>query len=259
MKKLILKHSNFYATCLFILAASVVFSCSNQEDPANQESNHTQSELIEKSKQFASLHNECIKNVLSELKTSSIAHKHTSVSSVRSNVFLITDNYIQGKHSHVRNTQTNICYNDTIKDIVSQDIPSIRNIMTTTEIAYVERSMVLYETDKSLDNLMIEVEKSDLPHQNKEAILNFMTTLEASSEYWEAEGEEWIDFLEKNLPEEELQKFTFYDKAGKIQWKQVAFADAYYGWFGTVSTGGNLIVGAGAAAAGSIFSALNFF
>lgn len=250
----------FSVASLTLSIATVVFSCANNNEPALPSNTQDKTVLIEKSKQFATFHNECIKNTLSSLSSSQNRQNHiTSFSIINSEVYLITDNYINGKLSRARNTEVIASYNDTIKNITSHDVTAIRNDMTPVEIAFVDHSITLYEKGEALDRLMIDVEQSDLPITNKEAILNFMSTLEASSEYWEAEGEEWIEFLENNLPEEELQKFSFYDKKGKIQWKQVAFADAYYGWFGTVSTGGNLIVGAGAAAAGSIFSALNFF
>lgn len=253
-----MKKSFLFVITLTLAMATIAHSCSSDDETPSPQTNQPTSTLIEKSKLFASLHNECIRKTLSDLNSTTIKSGQITPSLIHSNILIFTDNYISEKHSFLRNTNTNICYIDTIKSITSNGISFIRNNMSDTEIVYVDQGMTLLETGEPLDLLMIDVEQSKLPEQNKEAILNFLSTLEASSEYWEAEGEEWIEFLENNLPDEELQNFTFFDKKGKIQWKQVAFADAYYGWFGTVSTGGNLIVGAGAAAAGSIFSALNF-
>lgn len=257
MKNLISKKSSLIVVAFTIVIATII-SCSNNDEPIMPSADQSTPALIEKSKHFASLHNECIRKTLSELNTSFIHSNHITPASIHSNILLIMDSYISEKHTYLRNISTNTCYIDTISSITSTDISFIRESMSDTEIIYIDQGMTLLEAGEPLELLMIDVEQSELPEQNKEAILNFLSTLEASSEYWEQEGDEWIEFLENNLPEEELQKFSFFDKKGKIQWKQIAFADAYYGWFGTVSTGGNLIVGAGAAAAGSIFSALNF-
>lgn len=80
--------------------------------------------------------------------------------------------------------------------------------------------------------------------------------MESSYDYWQENSDEWLSFLQENV---EMEYGVWNDIKKKLKttdWNRVVFSDAYYAWFGTVSSGGNLIVGAGAAAVGSIFSAL---
>lgn len=64
----------------------------------------------------------------------------------------------------------------------------------------------------------------------------FITTLKASTEYWDEHLDEWMELF--NIPRTR-------------GWKEVAFADAWWGYQGMISSGLNPWVGGGTAALAS--------
>lgn len=66
-----------------------------------------------------------------------------------------------------------------------------------------------------------------------------------TSEYWITKHSYWMD-----LKMQSIDQFTTTKAAAWV------VADCYWGWFGTVSSGGNGLVGAGAAAVASACAAL---
>lgn len=66
---------------------------------------------------------------------------------------------------------------------------------------------------------------TSLSHSKKEAIICFITTFKASSEYWSNNYSEWLKLTDKATT-----------RSFKFDWKQVAVADAYWAYTGLLSS-----------------------
>lgn len=204
---------------------------------------------MEQSKKFGELHNECVGEVLSFLMINTTRSGEFNSSSISDDVLVSICDYVNRNNG----SQLNV---EDLKITLSHDVPYIRQQMSVTELEFVDKAMQFRDSGRSYDYLLYEVGMSDMPEENKEAMMNFISTLSSSSEYWETNRAEWIAYMESKVPEDQLEEFRI--SLRRVQWDAVVFSDAYYGWFATVGTGGNLLVGASIAAAGSICSVLNY-
>lgn len=227
-------------------------SCSSKVDEPKVESNEGMSELVVQSKEFGAMHNDCLNYVLDNLKNIAIMSRSQSLTAQQ--IKELTKQYANMyAHENMVNSRTS---GNVISEDVSYeeeiDIPKFESQMTAEELAFVKKCIELKANNESLSPLMSEVENSNLAEINKVAVMNFIATLEASTEYWNEFADDWIAFLSENLSEYELVS-----RGGSIDVGQVAFADAYYAWWGTLGSGMNLAVGACIGAVGSGCSVLN--
>lgn len=88
----------------------------------------------------------------------------------------------------------------------------------------------------------------NIPEINRMAVICFMTTFDASSEYWNSNSEVWLKLVGKPATSTRVRI--------EINFREIAFADAWWGYQGLLSSGLNPYVGGGAAAAGSVFACL---
>lgn len=242
---------NFYFRTAIVLIGllfvGACLGCSNEKDGSLERSSCD----ISESKKFGEMHNECVADVLSFLMTEGVTRSNEfDPSSISDEVLASVCDYVNERSAE---TVLNI---DDLRTSLSYDVPYIRRQMSVTELEFVDKALQFRDAGKSYDDLLYEVGMSDMPEENKEAMMNFISTLSSSSEYWETNRAEWVAFMESKVPEEQMDEFRI--SLRRVQWDVVVFSDAYYGWFATVGTGGNLLVGAGIAAAGSICSVLNY-
>lgn len=116
-------------------------------------------------------------------------------------------------------------------------------------ITYVENNVDILTIGGSFYNLKSQaVRDFRLSRAQKEAIVCFISTAEDSYQYWRDNAAEW----EKQQPENGPISMRI-----SLRWKNILFADAFWGWTGMIGSGLNPIVGGGAAAAASAISAFN--
>lgn len=142
----------------------------------------------------------------------------------------------------------------TIADVSLRTVDEIKVSMDDRDRQIIDAICIMIREGKNRSTIEGFIFNSNLNEQKTQAALNFYETYEASKTYWSEHGEEWICYIQENVELKPETRASWYEK---ISWSQVAFSDAYYGWQGTLASGCNVYVGAGSAAAGSIFSALN--
>ncbi len=199
---------------------------------------------------FGQLHNEVIGEILYNLSTSPTRSSMMTEAEFKQQcIDYAVESVLE------RDSSLSLQYvKSTITNISQRAVDDIRLSMSSYEkqvIDTVSRMISEEQTDVTIENY---VYNSNLNLQQKQGVINFYDTYQSSSEYWAEHGKEWIAYIEENVDLSSGKRSSWYKR---ISWGQVAFSDAYYGWYGTVSTGGNIYVGIGAAAAGSIFSILN--
>ncbi|WP_280647895.1 MULTISPECIES: hypothetical protein [unclassified Dysgonomonas] len=111
----------------------------------------------------------------------------------------------------------------------------------------------IYSNDEALFNgsmneeLMDEIVSDNLlTKEQKEGLCAFVSTMQSSSEYWDANYDNWMVLLTGK----QQTKFSF-------KQKQVIFSDCWWGWYGTIASGGNFAIGGCAGIAASCLTALN--
>lgn len=118
----------------------------------------------------------------------------------------------------------------------------IMRTMSENEICYINESM---NKGENIDELMKKVSYDEtLQDEKKQAIICFIATYHASSEYWKQHMEEWTDLVDKETT-----------RAG-FRWRDAALADAFYGYQTMLMSGFNIYISGGIAAAGSVLSGL---
>lgn len=226
-------------TINYVMAVLIIFftACSSnlEEHPLLQGN-----EFVASGKEFAIIHNECLMNIYNSL-TSSKTRNSANCGFSKSDIILVANQYIAQHLSDTRAATDSVYISE---ETFNKTIDDIRNQMSESELNYVERVL----SDAESNNLIIEeiINDGNITDSNKKAIICFVTTYEASSEYWQQNIEEWKNNI-ANTPTTRSVEFN---------WKEVATADAYWGYTGMLSSGLNLWVGGGAAAVGSAFACL---
>lgn len=117
--------------------------------------------------------------------------------------------------------------------------------MSEYETTYVDRVL---SNNVNNDKILEEIANDKkLTYPKKRALICFATTYKASSEYWQQNIEKW---------KKENAKIPSTRSSFKFNVREVATADAYWGYTGMLASGLNWMVGAGAAAVGSAFACL---
>lgn len=134
----------------------------------------------------------------------------------------------------------------TLEFINSLTITDICNQMSEAELIYTDRILQL---DPEMSLKLEEMKKEilgdiSLSTVHKKAILAFLSLYEKAFAYWNVNYQKWIDLKRMYV------NLVTTKAAGWV------VADGYWGWYGTVSSGGNGLVGAGAAAVASMCAAM---
>ena len=224
----------FVGIILFITACSNDFI--NTPLSANEDS-----KLIEYGKTFANIHNEGLDAIYTKLANNIQTRVEKNISQEKI-IEEATDSFIN-QHSATSRTvgNTNIDYSI----YKTTTINDIKKRMSPKERQYVEAILI---DDSEADYLLKAiVNDTTLSVQKRQAVICFITTYKASSEYWDKHYNEWLELLSTN--KEQTRSIHF-------NWKEVAIADAYWGYTGMLSSGLNPWVGGGSAAVGSAFACL---
>lgn len=212
-------------TSVFVVMIGVLFSsCTNEKETPQSESN----ELINYGMEFASIHNDCLAYIYQGLNS---AKTRGSVATDMEEMVLSLANMYISKNSSTRTTSEPLTQN-----MFSATIEDIQKKLSPKEKEYIEP--ILSNQTIDFDNLIKEVALDlDLPEINRQAVICFITTYQASSQYWAEHVSEWKELISKPQT--------------RVSFASVAFADAWWGYQGLMSSGLNPWVGGGAAAVGS--------
>lgn len=212
-------------TSVFVVMIGVLFSsCTNEKETPQSESN----ELINYGMEFASIHNDCLAYIYQGLNS---AKTRGSVATDMEEMVLSLANMYISKNSSTRTTSEPLTQN-----MFSATIEGIQKKLSPKEKEYIEP--ILSNQTIDFDNLIKEVALDlDLPEINRQAVICFITTYQASSQYWAEHVSEWKELISKPQT--------------RVSFASVAFADAWWGYQGLMSSGLNPWVGGGAAAVGS--------
>lgn len=234
---------------LFIVICLTIFmACSENPNETGDYSNNQ--ELITKGLSFAKIHNDCVNSVYAFLagnKANTRASSSTLIT--EEDIINSVNSYIRCHVSKTRTSLDSVSFisADNYKDVSIEDLKSV---LDSNEWKYV--NTFLENTDKNEEHLLeIIANDNKLTIEKRQAVITFITTYIASAQYWQENYDKWI-----KLSGDEIHANTRASRTHFANWKEIAFADAYWGYTGLLSSGLNLWVGGGAAAAGSILSAL---
>lgn len=218
-----------------VIALMLTACTSNSEEGQTSQVNN---ELISQGKEFASIHNDCLSSIYQYL----ISHKTRSISESLENSTVKAANLYISKHLSPTRSDTTLAYLK-LEDY-TKSIEEIRSEMSPEELFHIDKFISnTNDGDKILEDI---TKDNKLTEIQKRAVICFITTYNASHEYWQQNLEEWRNKIGGSPA---FKKFRF-------NWKEVLFADAYWGFEGLRSSGLNGWVGAGSAALGSAFACL---
>lgn len=216
-----------------------LFSCSNDLSFSDNEENSrklskSQKNIIEYADNFGKFHNDGLAFVFN---TAAAQTKNMnlpfSFEDSRNFVFSTLDKFVN------QNTKSYIYIDEYYEELTNQDI---RILMTDRELLYVDNALNNSHSSEYLDDLIINiVSDKELEESQMFATAAFVSTLKYSVQYWDKNLNSWNETF--SIPKTK-------------SWRDVVACDAYYGWWGTVATGGNLGIGSACAATGSIFAML---
>lgn len=228
-----MKKHYFYS---FIVILTIVFNyaCSNEQKFPEQNS---QNELISLGMRLAKIHNECLEKIFNDFNLSTRNAIELESEEIKDRIVMSINDYLSSiNQAQTRNTDVNKVhltdYNMTIEEI--------EKTLSEKEKYYIDKAL---SHDIQLDVLLNQVCADDvLEENNKQAVIGFITTLEASTEYWNEHLDEWYEYFGKPQSRASLET--------------VAVADAWWAYQGLMSSGLNIIVGGGAAALASACTAI---
>ena len=228
-----MKH--FYLYLSLICLSTLLICCSNDDTKIEEE--QPINEFITNGKNFALIHNECLSYMFEKLKNQKKTKAITFGSTDFTNAIVTLANaFIDEKSSTTRADEkiTNEQY--------EQSLEEIRSNIPQTDMKYI--NMVSNE-NVDIDTLLQEVSTDpQLQAINKQAVICYITTYVASSEYWQEHYTDWAEILDLTLTRT------------RFNWKNAAVADALYGYQGLLFSGFNLMMGGASAAVGSVLSGL---
>lgn len=239
-----MKNNNIFKVLSVIMTITVIIMtrCS-QEESLSSGTNDSTHETIN----FGQIHNDIIEDIIQNLKNGSTRVEEVSnLDSLRSYCIDRATSYVLSLDSELQYDQVR----NQIKRMASVSEQYIKESMTNSDTQVVQTITQMIYNGNSQYLITNYIDNTSLPNIRKMAANNYNKTYHSSIEYWNREGNSWINYL-KRYPSKKLRWYE------KISWGQVAFSDAYYGWFGTVNSAGNIYVGVGTAAVGSIFTILN--
>ncbi|MCD8176012.1 MAG: cell wall metabolism sensor histidine kinase WalK [Tannerellaceae bacterium] len=219
-------------------------ACSNNEETTffKQEN----SEIVFYAETFAFLHNDCLDYCYTNLNISTKAGKSfVSLDSFKEEITNLANMYVKiDTKGETNDDEVKFFSYDFINSI---SISEIRNMMSSTELSYIDQIISSSaENNQSINSIKEQILADNiLSEEQKKCVYTFICVYEMKSVYWGENLEKWQGMAEKYI--------DGYAKTKAAGW---IVADCYWGWFGTVSSGGNAIVGAGAAAVASVCMAI---
>ncbi len=228
-----MKKSYFYGFVV-ILTIALNYACSNEQKLPEQNS---QNELISLGMQLAEIHNECLEKIFNDFNLSTRNVIELETEEIKERIVTSINDYLsQIGQVQTRNTDVNKVY---LTDY-NMTIEEIEKTLSEKEKYYIDKAL---SHDIQLDALLNQVCADDMMEENnKQAVIGFITTLEASTEYWNEHLDEWYEYFGKPQSRASLEA--------------VAVADAWWAYQGLMSSGLNIIVGGGAAALASACTAI---
>lgn len=202
------------------------------------------------------MHNQLLNETLTNLKQHSSRSGEQTLSDISDNAlsYMIQRSIANTSRSEILLEEKQ----QIIRDLTNKEVPAIRQEMSEREIEFIDRAIYSVEQhQQAIDALLIEAAESDLPELHKEAVMNFLATLQSSEIYWEENDENWTEYLRTHLSQDDFEAFKLDDP--NVPLMQVAFADAYYIWWGTLNSGCNMGIGLCCGAVGSLFTYLNIY
>lgn len=232
-------------TFLFYAVLSVLLSsCSSNIDETKVDTS-SESELILKGKKFARVHNECLDYIYENTHKPQTRATNKVNGDLFSDIVDTANSFIAEKVAKTRTTSDGTMY--VTKEMYdSITIEDIKAQMSPIELEYTNMAVENINCIESLIN-QVAYDAPELSDIQKQAVICFLTTLESSLEYWQENIDKWKS--DSDVGAQTRGHFEF-------NWKEVAFADAYWGYTGMLSSGLNIYVGGGAAAVGSAFACL---
>lgn len=241
MNKAIFNSGLIGVFALFLFISFTACSYMDETAPFSNED----SEIVNYAEDFALAHNDCLdycfKNLNSSTKASVI---FTSLEKFNSKIAELANSYVESRTTISLKSSSQFF---TIETIHSITIPAIRNQMNDTELFFIDRILAEKPNERgTLDRIISEVilDKT-LSDLQKKAVCSFITVYEKSSTYWQKNLQDWLTLKTTLVPNHITTRLAAW-----------IAADCYWGWYGTVASGGNGIVGAGAAAVASACMAM---
>lgn len=220
---------------VLLLAAVTVFACSNETEKSETSASN---EMIVNGKTLATIHNECLANIYDSLTT----QKKTRAMDLHSDTFKarvisLATEYIS---KHTSNTRADGF--DADFSVLDMSTSDIMNNMSDRELYYINETL---ESGTNIEDLLLKASNDEMLQPiNKQAVISYITTFAASSEYWNLHIDEWAEL------------FNAEKTRASFSWRDAAVADAFYGYQTMLMSGFNLYVSGGVAAVGSVLSGL---
>ena len=215
---------------------TMLLSCST--DNKDVRMNENQVKMISIGKEVGRLHNDCLDVIYSDFMeegaSRSIADK------------VIKDRFLASVNKFIK-MNLNVTRSDSVDveitmDSVDKTIEEIKATLSDREKFYIDKALSLDVSNSDLVNeLLIEI-SADQDLKNKQAVICFVTVLEASTHYWISHIGEWREMLDKPMT--------------RVNWGTVATFDAWYGYQAMLVTAMNPIVSGGTAAFASGLAAV---
>lgn len=219
---------------LFILFTA----CSYTDETAT--STTEDSEIISYAEYFATTHNECLDYCFEHLNhTTKASVTFAFMEDLNAKIAELAQSYVEAHTNLALKSNSQIITMDFINSVTITDI---RNRMNDTELFFIDKTLAESPNRKEVfDKIISEViADKTLTTLQKKAVCSFITVYQKSAAYWDKNRQDWLT-LKTNLVPNQLT----------LRVAAWIAADCYWGWYGTVSSGGNGIVGAGAAAVAS--------
>lgn len=229
-----------------LMFTMLTVSCSNEENEMINFGNEDY-EILVYAENFGKLHNECLDYCYDQLNSMKLRSSKNFASEVEfyEKIVEFVNQYTKKEYSSsdLRNSNVFISL-DLILSVTNEDI---RKKMSSLELSYIDQIFMKEPTDKkAIQELLLKLlTEKDLSNLQKKGVASFISVYQQSSEYWDERLQDWM-----NLKKNSIEQFKMTKVASWV------VSDCYWGWFGTVSSGGNAIVGAGAATVASVCSAL---
>lgn len=239
-----------------------------QSQPSNEEDNEREANILEYARCISNEHN----IILTYLSDKIYEKKETiltmnSPTELENFINITIDDYIENNQNkyNIYEDLENCYYPTPYYNITGNEI---EQMFTGSTLATITTVMTNFLDAELHEEIMKEVAQSSHIYslQEQYALCALIAILDNSIQYWNNYDYTKIDFIPNHLQinnnyTEEIDQYIDYGNIAinnglRILDVEVVIADAYWGWFGTVSSCGNLVVGGGAAAAASIFKIL---
>ncbi|MCM1521945.1 MAG: hypothetical protein NC039_04760 [Muribaculaceae bacterium] len=242
-----MKQKLIFISGFTLILFGLLVSCYSEPDCLNK---HTQD--IISARQIGKYHNQLINQTISSLNLRESRTGNKTIKSIKTEIFQEIVTTCQNKYG-LSDTDLN-----NLGRIAYTNIDSIRSNCTEFETNIVEMCNKHILDNVPFDDIYDYIEETELIESQKEALTAFVSTLESSTEYWATSRDDFFRYISGNLDENLLAE-SLDIQYRNIRWGDVAFSDAYYAWYGFVSSGCNVYVCVGASAVGSAFAVLNCF